>query len=217
MVRLESKPRERRGLRHFRRIRREHAVALQLPGQPRCRRELVRVGRMVPVRMRQCQVRDLRRLHASLGQLAGNGPRHRDWPLAPIRQEDPFGHGLSGRRPRIIRHGARIPQERAARVHDEKGGHGQLRRTHFLRGQAIAGRVGLQHPAVEHVEPDGLQALPAPAHGARQCQDDDHANLSQPFHAGLLPRSDASPTTSMVLIPSSWAPRRPHRRAARAA
>lgn len=97
----------------------EHVV-LGLGHEPLGVREQVRVGRVVPVVVRQCKVRDVAGRVARGGKLRGQRGRdlHESFLAVAAREallEAPLAGALA------VGHGSRVPHEHTARMDDEIG------------------------------------------------------------------------------------------------
>jgi len=70
--------------------------------------------------------------------------------LAVATQQSLFGADWTGAF--VIRHGARVPHQHAARMDDEKRCDRQRHFLHVGVGESVTRRLGGQHAAVEHVD-----------------------------------------------------------------
>jgi hypothetical protein len=137
-----------------RRIRSEHRVVLDLRHEPVSAREQVRVGRVIPVIVRQREVRHVGGLVAGCRELRNERLCELDEPLLAVAAQQPL-FDANRADALVIGHGASVPHQHAARVDDEIR---RDRQRYFLDvgiGEAITRRLGGEHAAVEHVDARG--------------------------------------------------------------
>jgi hypothetical protein len=128
-----------------RRIRKHH-LTLGLSYEPRRAREQVRIADMVPMKVREREIRDVGRCVADFVQLRLQLSRGRTVPPQRAR---------SARRDQPIGHDADVPHQRASGMRDKEAGYGHHIRRDLGPRQLVGSNVGdVELSAVEHVQPD---------------------------------------------------------------
>ena len=136
------------------RIGREHLVVLELRHEPLRAGEQVRVGRVIPVIVRQREMRDVGGFVAGRRELRRQRRRKLHEPLLIVAPHQ----ALLVAEPAaalMIGDGAGIPHQHAARMNDEIRGDRQLDCLDVGVRQPIARRLGGEHAAVENVDARG--------------------------------------------------------------